>query len=94
MDIPIAGPSYIYGDNLLVVKNASMPESTLNKTSNQVCYHFVREAVAMCECLVTHVQMHLNLPDLVTKIIPGSFTIKHWQLVDMLLYNIESESRL
>ena len=92
MGIAIAGPSYIYGDNLSVVKNASIPESTLNKKSNQVCYHFVWEAVAMGECLVAHVRTHLNLADVATKIIPGG--IKRSQLVDMLLYNIESESRL
>ena len=51
MGIAISGPSYIYGDNMSVVNNSSKPESTLNKKSNQVCYHAVREAVAMGECL-------------------------------------------
>ena len=92
MGIPITGPSYIYGDNLSVVRNASIPESTLNKKSNQVCYHFVREAVAMGECLISHIRTHLNLADLATKIIPGG--IKRSRIVDNLLYDIESESRL
>ena len=64
----------------------------INKKSNQVCHHFVREAAAMGECLVSHVRTHLNLADLATKIIPGG--IKRSKLVDMLLYDIESESHL
>ena len=88
MGIPIAGPSYIYGDNMSVINNSSKPDSTLNKKSNQVCYHAVREAVAMGECLITHISTHDNLGDLATKIIPGG--IKRERLVDMVLYDIES----
>ena len=47
MGVPLSGPSYIYGDNMSVVTNASKPESTLNKKSNSICYHAVREAVVM-----------------------------------------------
>ena len=88
MGIPISGPSYIYGDNMSVVKNSSKPESTLNKKSNAICYHAVREAVAMGECLVTHIPTGDNLGDLATKLIPGG--IKRSRLVDMVLYDIES----
>ena len=90
MGIPISGPSFIYGDNMSVVNNSSKPESTLNKKSNQVCYHFVREAVAMGECLIAHIRTHLNLGDLATKLIPGG--IKRSGLVDMVLYDVESKS--
>ena len=90
MGIGLTGPSYIYGDNLSVVKNCSKPESTLNKKSNSVCYHAVREAVAMGECLITHIPTTDNLGDLATKLIPGG--IKRSRLVDRLLYDIESKS--
>ena len=90
MGIPITGPSYIYGDNMSVVNNSSKPESTLNKKSNSVCYHAVREAVAMGECLITHISTNLNLGDLATKLIPGG--MKRSRLVDMILYNVESKS--
>jgi len=90
MGIPISGPSFIYGDNMSVVNNSSKPESTLNKKSNQVCYHAVREAVAMGECLIAHIRTHLNLGDLATKLIPGG--IKRSRLVDMVLYDIESRA--
>ena len=90
MGIPLSGPSYVYGDNKSVITNSTQPESTLNKKSNSVCYHFVREAVAMGEALITHVRTHQNLGDLATKIIPGG--IKRSRLVDKILYDVESIS--
>ena len=47
MSIKIDGPTYVYGDNMSVIHNTSKPESVLKKKSNSICYHFVREAVAM-----------------------------------------------
>ena len=43
MDIPISGPSYIYGDNVLVVPNSSRPESVLRKRSNWVIMQFMSQ---------------------------------------------------
>ena len=47
MGVEIYVPTYIYGDNMSVIHNTSKPESFLNKKSNIICYHFVREAVAI-----------------------------------------------
>ena len=47
MGVKIDRPTYVYGDNMSVIHNTSKPESVLNKKSNSICYHFVREAVAM-----------------------------------------------
>lgn len=88
MGIKISGPTYVYGDNKSVVTNSSLPQSTLTKKSNSICYHAVREAVAMDECVVTHISTTENLADLATKLIPGG--IKRSRLVDKLLYDIES----
>ena len=52
-----------------VVTNASKPESILKKKPNNVCYHAVREAVVMGECLVAHIPTKQNLVDLFTKIL-------------------------
>ena len=41
MGIPILGPSYIYGSNMLVVCKTSWPELILNKKSNSVYYQTV-----------------------------------------------------
>ena len=47
MGVGIAGPSYIYGDNMSVIHNTQKPESMLKKKSNSICYHAVCESVAM-----------------------------------------------
>jgi len=44
LGIPIDGYSFIYMDNQLVLKNVSIPQSNLNRESNLVAYHYVREA--------------------------------------------------
>ena len=71
MGVPLSGPSYVYGDNMLVIHNTQRPESTLKKKSNQICYHFIRECVAMGECLIGHISTHENPADLATKILGG-----------------------
>ena len=52
--VPISSPSYIYGDNLSLIHNSHLPGSTLKKKSNSICYHAVRESVAMGETLTRH----------------------------------------
>ena len=86
MGVPLSGPSYIYGDNMSVVHNTQRPESMLKKKSNSVCYHAVREAVAMGECLVGHFSTHDNPADICTKIIPGGQKRDH--LVGLILHDI------
>jgi hypothetical protein len=71
MGVPVKGASYVYGDNMSVVNNTSKPESTLKKKSTSICYHAVREAVAMGEALVAHIPTKKNLADLFTKVLYG-----------------------
>jgi hypothetical protein len=85
MGVPIDGPTYIYGDNMSVINNTSKPESTLKKKSNSICYHFVREAVAMEECLTTWIPTLKNWADLLTKVLSGT---KRRELVQGILYDI------
>ena len=47
MGFPISGSSYIYGDNMLVIHNTQRPGSILKNNINYICYHTVREYVAM-----------------------------------------------
>jgi len=44
--VPIDGLADFFCDNQGVVKNASIPESTLSRKHNAINYHAVREAVA------------------------------------------------
>ncbi len=55
MGIPIDGATHIYGDNISVINNTLKPESELKKKNNAVCYHTVRESIAMGESLTVHI---------------------------------------
>ena len=83
MGIPLLTPTYIYGDNLSVIHNTQRPESTLKKKSNAICYHAIRESVAMGESLTSHIPTEANPADL---ILPGGAKREH--LVSMILYDI------
>ena len=47
MGVRISGPTYVYGDNMSVIHHTQRPESNLRKKSKSICYHAVRESVAM-----------------------------------------------
>ena len=86
MGIPIEGPAFVYGDNMSVVHNTQRPESMLKKKSNSICYHAVRESVAMGESITAHVSTHFNPSDICTKVLPGGN--KRDNLVGMVLYDL------
>ena len=67
MGVPIVGPCDLFCDNLGVVKNTSIPESTLNKKHNAINYHAVREAAAANILRVGKEATESNLADLLTK---------------------------
>ena len=68
------------------IHNTQKPESTLKKKSNSICYHAVRESVAMGESRVGHIRSEDNPADLATKFVPGGQKRDH--LVGMLLHDI------
>ena len=88
MGVLIPDPSYVYGDNMSVIHNTQRPESTLKKKSNSVCYHAVRESVAMGETLVGKIGTDENCADLATKVLYGGKRKFH---VSNLLYDIYDE---
>jgi hypothetical protein len=85
MGIPLTGPSYIFADNKSQVTNTTIPESTLKKKCNSICYHAVQESVAMGESLITYIKSEDNLSDLMTKVTYGA---KRCRLVGNILYEI------
>ena len=85
MRVPIYGPTYNFGDNMYVIFNTSRTESQLRKKSNSICYHTVQEAVAVGECMTTHIPTLLNSVDLLTKVLYGS---KSLRLVNFILFDI------
>ena len=65
--IPIIGPTNVFCDNESVTRNASVPESVLNKKHNSICYHRVREAEASGAQRVAWIQGEYNQADILTK---------------------------
>jgi hypothetical protein len=65
--IPIEGPANVLVDNDTVVKNSTVPSSTLQKQHNSICYHFVREAVAAQIMRIAYIPSGENLADMFTK---------------------------
>ncbi len=60
---------HTYGDSMSVINNTSKPEYVLKKKNNAVCYHTVRELVAMGELLTAQINGDENPADLLTKVI-------------------------
>jgi hypothetical protein len=78
MGVAISGPSYVYGDNMSVIHNTKRPEAVLQKKSNAICHHAIREGVAMGECLTGHMSTHDNPADICTKIIREGKNMTIW----------------
>jgi hypothetical protein len=65
----LGGPAFLLCDNQGVVKNTSIPESTLTKKHNPINYHIIRESAAMGILKVGKEDTETNLADLLTKIL-------------------------
>ena len=89
MGLKLSGPTFVYGDNMSVIHNTQRPESTLKKKSNSICYHAIRESVAMGESLTGHISSKENCADIATKIIPSGQLRE--SLVRRLLHDIYDE---
>jgi hypothetical protein len=57
----------------------------LKKKSNSICYHTIRESVAMGESLTGHIGTNKNVGDLAKKVLYGQ---KRRYMVSQLLYDI------
>lgn len=62
----------VFCDNMGVVKNTSVPESTLSKKHNSINYHVIREAAAAGILRVGKEDTMTNKADAMTKLIPYS----------------------
>ena len=71
MGIPVDGPANIFCDNEAVVRNSTIPESTLGKKHISICYHMVREAIDAAIGRVSKEHGETNLDDILTKLVPG-----------------------
>jgi hypothetical protein len=75
--VPIDGPGDVYCDNQSVVESSSLPQRTLQKKHNAICFHKVREAAAMGMIRVAKIDGTENLADLFTKVLPTAVRKKY-----------------
>jgi hypothetical protein len=83
MGIHLNGHAHVRVDNMSVVKNTSVPESTLKKKLNAIAYHFVREAVASGIIRIAYEPTGSNMADILAKLSPGPTTL---QIIGTILY--------
>lgn len=81
--VPIDGPANVFCDNKSVATNSSVPQSTLQKKHNSICYHRVREAAAAGTIRIAWVPSEENLADVLSKPLP---TPTRRSLIRMFLY--------
>jgi hypothetical protein len=67
LGVPIRQRSMMYGDNMSVVLNTTLPSSALKKKHNAIAYHRVREAVAAGIVEFEHIPTEENIADCLTK---------------------------
>ena len=83
--VPISGPSYIYGDTILVINSTQRPKYSLKKKSHSICYCVIHESIAMGKFLTGHVGTNENCANLSTKVLYGGKRRFH---VSNLLFDI------
>ena len=71
LGVPITKPSYLFGDNLGVIQNASNPDLDIKKKHVAISYHLVREAIAAKIIAPFWLKGTCNLSDILTKQIGG-----------------------
>ena len=72
LGVEVKGTSFLFGDNLSMIKNSSMPHSMLKKRQLANNYHRVREAVAAGIVSLCHCNTKNNLADMGTKPLNGA----------------------
>jgi hypothetical protein len=81
-DIPLQGPSNVLRDNNSIVKNVSIPESTLSKKHNSINYNIIIESVAAGIIRVNKEDSKTNLANPFTMLMPYS---KKYKLLSGIL---------
>ena len=90
LGVPIEGPSWLFGDNKVVVTISSIPHSSLNKRWNAISYHKVHEAVAGGFIRFEHISTDQNPADILTKSLPWHKA--HVHVEPLLFWKVKTSS--
>ena len=80
MGVPLNGEMNVFCDNESVLKNSTLPESTVKKKHNSFAYHCTHGAQAVNIVHIAWEKSKLNLADLLTKLLPHDqlhFLVQH-----------------
>ena len=67
LGVKIEGPSYIFMDNMSIIKSLTIPSAALKKKHLSICYHYVREAITAGIIWMFHIKSEDNLANPLTK---------------------------
>jgi hypothetical protein len=84
MGFDCSTPAVMFVDNQAVVKNTTLPSSTLKKKHNAIAYHKVREAVAAGIVQIAYIRSKNNRADVLTKPLSPH---DHYHLTAGILFN-------
>jgi hypothetical protein len=84
MGMTVDKPTFVFGDNQLVLANTTARASTLKNKSDAIAYHFIQEGCVHDEWRTAYVNTNNNVADLLTKPLPGP---KRSKFVQMLLHH-------
>ena len=80
--MPIEGPTKMFGDNMGVIQNASMPEVTLAKKHTAITFHHVWECVAAKIIAPYYIEGKDNFANIFMKPVDGmTFKYHAWDLL-------------
>jgi hypothetical protein len=82
----IRGPSWLFGDNMSVILNTTMPSSMLKKKHLACSYHRCREAIAASIVRFLHCESRNNISDVMTKPLPPA---SHHSLMKKVLFRTD-----
>ena len=82
LGVEVDGPADLFGDNMSVVLNVSLPASALKKKHQSIAYHRVCEAVDVLILAIAHVDSFQNYADLINKPLTSN---NHFNLTQKLL---------
>ena len=77
LGVPVSRPTILYGDNMGVIQNATMPLAQCKKKHNALSFHRVREAAAHHITDPRKIDTNDNYADIFTKAIASTVFIGH-----------------
>jgi hypothetical protein len=81
LGVALNGPELMFGDNMSVVVNTTVPSSVLKKKHNAIAYHRVRESIVARIMRFAFIKSEENVSDVLTKALSNEkihYLMKRW----------------